>query len=208
VLGATNRYLFADPFPIDQDYVRRCSETLEDIYADEEEVDPENMENLMWNLRDRFSSTDWVTIPPSNDTLHINTVSLDNTVIELYNYIRVVERVNEGELSFPIQRGYTARACRPAQSLDKIQKKLDQDLPARWQGKVVFKNREDAPACTACGFDLMKEWEHKIKSDDSTDPIGPESPQCDNDGSNQDGDDNSGEQGSSTGLTSRRLSLD
>jgi hypothetical protein len=208
VLGATNRYLFADPVSIDQDYVRQCFETLEDIDEDEEEVDPAEWEDLMWDLQDRFSRTDGVTIPPSKDTLHIKTISLDNTVIELYNYIRVVERVNEGELSFPIQRGYTARACRPAQSLDKIQKKLDQDLPARWQGKVVFKNREDAPACTACGFDLMKEWEHKIKSDGSTDPIGPDCPRCDNDGSNQDGDDNSGEQGSSTGLTPSRLSLD
>jgi hypothetical protein len=32
-----------------------------------------------------------------------------------------------------------------------IQKLLDQTID-RWKGRVILKNREDCPPCSACGF--------------------------------------------------------
>jgi len=36
-------------------------------------------------------------------------------------------------------------------------------LPVKWRGRVIFKNREDAPPCTACGLNLAEQWDDYIE---------------------------------------------
>jgi hypothetical protein len=90
---------------------------------------------------------------------------LDDTVIELYDYFRFVDPVEGDSLPLRITRGHSAQACRPAKPLPRFQQELDELLPDAWRDKVILKNREDAPLCAACGFDLVREWENKIEQD-------------------------------------------
>ena len=88
---------------------------------------------------------------------------LDGTQIEIYDYIRAIE-------SSKIDR--STKACinpaddihtLPPQSLSFPQRILDQILPEQWKGKVVLKNREQAPPCPACGLNLQEEFKDVFK---------------------------------------------
>jgi hypothetical protein len=81
------------------------------------------------------------------------------TKLEFYDYIRYVDPVPGLKTE---DEDRTDRACRPATSLARIQALLDECLPECWRGRVVLKDREDAPPCTACGLDVMEQWEDVI----------------------------------------------
>lgn len=71
-------------------------------------------------------------------------ISLDNTKIELYGYIR---HRNETKLT-----GDPDLDSALPSDLSHIQAMFDDNL-GRWKGKVELKNREDCPPCSACGLE-------------------------------------------------------
>ena len=155
VVGAINRYYYAASFTVNDDGMKVWSRW------------PRERQELLGVLIETFKFRKTVVLTSNmthSGSVGIDTVSLDNTIIELYDYIRLVEGTEEDRDPFIIVRGYSHRACRPAQPLDDIQEELDKALPPRWKGKVLLKNREEAPPCTACGLDLMDEWKDKIKT--------------------------------------------
>jgi len=91
---------------------------------------------------------------------------LGDTMVELYDYVRVSDWT-QNSWTDPIStpRGHSVPACRPAQSLALFQEVLDEQLPPKWRGRFIFKNREDAPPCTACGLNLAEMWEDHIEEE-------------------------------------------
>jgi hypothetical protein len=69
---------------------------------------------------------------------------LGNTKVELYNYIR---QVNETNLT-----GNPNLDRYLPSDLTHIQSLFDEQL-GRWKGVVIFKNWEECPPCSACGFE-------------------------------------------------------
>lgn len=90
---------------------------------------------------------------------------LGKTKLEFYDYIRYVDPVPGLNTE---DEGRNDRASRPATSLARIQALLDECLPECWRGRVILKDREDAPPCTACGLDVMEQWENIVTTDKST----------------------------------------
>jgi hypothetical protein len=133
-------------------------------------------------LKDLFRALNQMSPGPSvlemnrSHSAQIDTNILDDTVIELYDYFRFVDPVEGDDHSSNIKRGHSARACRPAKPLRMFQEELNELLPDAWKDKVILKNREDAPPCAACGFDLVKEWESKIELDGPGDGDEPKCP--------------------------------
>jgi hypothetical protein len=78
-----------------------------------------------------------------------NSVPIDNTKIEIYNYIR--------HCTFSGAADIQTADCRPT-DLSQIQAILDARI-GRWKGKVFLKNREDCPPCSACGFEGF--WKYR-----------------------------------------------
>jgi len=88
---------------------------------------------------------------------------IEGTEIELYNYIRVY-RLNEiRQNPFMFLECPDKMGTLPAQSLSYFQTTLDAALPERWRGKVVLKDREQAPPCIACGYDFQQEFEDQLE---------------------------------------------
>jgi hypothetical protein len=155
IVGAINRYYFVNAFTVNDDDVKVWSRW------------PAERQLLIGALIQAFELRRSVVLTPNmeeSERVGLNSVPLDDTVIELYDYIRFVERTVDDQDPFTVKRGYTHRACRPAQPLLDMQRALDNALPQRWKGKVLLKDREEAPPCTACGLDLMEEWKYKIKT--------------------------------------------
>ena len=72
-------------------------------------------------------------------------IPLDTTTIEVYGYCIYVDSDET------IDRGLGQESA--PSNLKGIQLALDGVLDERWKGKIVLKNREDAPSCSACGKD-------------------------------------------------------
>jgi len=72
-------------------------------------------------------------------------IPLDITTIEAYGYCEYVE------FDKSVDRGL-GQDFAPS-NLKGIQAALDGILDEQWKGKIVLKNREDAPSCSACGKD-------------------------------------------------------
>jgi hypothetical protein len=90
-----------------------------------------------------------------------------DTAIEIYDYIRHV-RIHPPEISlqFPYTNGKAMElADRPPESLEAVQAALETYVVPEWKGKVVLRNREDAPPCEACDLDPKEQWKlHGISS--------------------------------------------
>lgn len=147
VIGCINRYYFGSPFTV----------------IEGESLDSGSVKGLLGpilyplEIRENVCMVEYRKEPkPVNE----EQVSFTGTRLEFYDYIRVVSLADDDPFP-PFWRtlGYCPRACRPSQSLSFFQKELDKALPRKWKGRIVLKNREDAPPCSACGLDLMKEWE-------------------------------------------------
>jgi hypothetical protein len=155
VLGAINRYYFVNAFCANVDNVKVWSRSRHE------------RDMLIGALVQSLQLRKSIVLTPNmgeSERDSLDEYSLKDTIIELYDYIRFVKPVKDDDDPFTVKRGYTARACRPAQPLDDIQKELDRALPQRWKGKVILKHREEAPPCTACGLNLMEEWKDKMKT--------------------------------------------
>jgi hypothetical protein len=72
-------------------------------------------------------------------------IPLDTTTIEVYGYCKHVDFDEAVDRS-------SDQDSAPS-NLRGIQVELDGILDERWKGKIVLKNREDAPSCSACGKD-------------------------------------------------------
>lgn len=81
------------------------------------------------------------------------------TKVEIYDYIRTVDKAKLDSSGRACLDPTEVVAALPPQSLSFLQGTLDEALPEQWKGKVVFKNREDAPLCPACGLSLQEEFE-------------------------------------------------
>jgi len=66
-----------------------------------------------------------------------DSVSLKDTRLEMYDYIRHTSLLNRNDDS--------------PNDLIHIQRLFDERI-GRWKGKVFLENREDCPPCSACGF--------------------------------------------------------
>lgn len=142
ILSTTNRHYYT------------CLYTLEN----ESVIAAEVIDNIVGSVCSTPISDKGEDEQPASD------LELSNTVVELYDYIRVSESTqNSWSDPIPITRGHSVRACRPATSLDLFQEILDERLPAKWRGRVILKNREDAPPCTACGLNLAEQWDDYIE---------------------------------------------
>jgi hypothetical protein len=96
----------------------------------------------------------------AEDIYDIAPEGIRRTSIEIYDYIRHV-RVYDPEPSttFPfLAMNYFGLAERPPESLKVVQSALDQFLGGEWKGRVIFKNREEAPICAACDMDVQEHW--------------------------------------------------
>ena len=102
-----------------------------------------------------------------NDESHLaESDDLGDTKVELYDYFRVTLPIPGGRPKFQVPRGYSIRGARPATSLEHWQSLLDEALPQKWKGRVILKNREEAPPCTACGWDMKEEWRRRAESEE------------------------------------------
>jgi hypothetical protein len=82
-------------------------------------------------------------------TVPFNSVSIENTKIEIYDYIR--------HCTFSGAADIQTADSRPT-DLSQIQALLDARI-GRWKGRVFLKNREDCPPCSACGFEGF--WKYR-----------------------------------------------
>jgi len=83
-------------------------------------------------------------------TVPFDSVSLKDTKVEIYDYIRHCTVSGPGLDINTIKRHPT--------DLSRVQSILDEKI-GRWKGKVFLKNREDCPPCSACGFGGF--WKYK-----------------------------------------------
>jgi hypothetical protein len=168
IVGAINRYYFVNAFTVNESHAKIWSRSRQ------------RRKFLIGAILKSLTSREMIVSTHTFGSYreYKNYIPVDNTVIELYDYIRFVKPVTEDPNCSAAQRGYTARACRAAQPLTDIQVELDNSLPHEWRGKVLLKDREEAPPCTACGFDLMARWEYKVSSGDMTDGHGPMCAAC------------------------------
>jgi len=88
--------------------------------------------------------------PNESKTVPFDSISLKETKVEIYDYIRHCTVSGPGLDINTIERHPT--------DLSRIQSILDGKI-GRWKGKVFLKNREDCPPCSACGFEGF--WKYK-----------------------------------------------
>jgi hypothetical protein len=84
---------------------------------------------------------------PQDDDSDTVTDRIEQTTIEIYNYIR---HVNMQKVIRRLVTDGGDGSILPS-DLRHIQKLLDSML-GKWKGRVILKNREDCPPCSACGF--------------------------------------------------------
>jgi hypothetical protein len=147
-LGATNRYYYPCLFTVDND--------PDTEWDPEAEAPP--IARIVQCLSIVIVKDGHIQVPDAPP----QKFDLGQTKLEFYDYIRYVDPVDEITLK---SEGPTGRACRPATSLARIQAVLDDRLPECWKGRVILKNREEAPPCTACGLNLMEQWKDVVVSE-------------------------------------------
>lgn len=105
-----------------------------------------------------------ITGNPIPYTGNISDEVVKGTTIEIYNFIRAV-RYPQANASIDILLKYQGTMATLAPlSLSFFQDLLNQALPEDWKGKVKLLDKEDAPLCPACGFDLQEEVHYRTSS--------------------------------------------
>jgi hypothetical protein len=138
VLGCTNRFI--------------CNGTHWYLSSDMPgaNIPAENIFRYLGRLEEMLSENSVLRLGVNqHTTVPFNSVSIENTKIEIYDYIR--------HCTFSGAADIQTADSRPT-DLSQIQALLDARI-GRWKGKVFLKNREDCPPCSACGFEGF--WKYK-----------------------------------------------
>jgi hypothetical protein len=149
ILGATNRYFCKPvdhfPYPLNKEAKIRLAASLKPIVA--------------MFIRPIFAA-DPNTGMPIKYKGKGNIDPLKGTKIEIYDYIRTIEK-SKVTKSGRVSGGFKQEL--PPRSLWFLQAKLDQALPKQWRGKVVLKTREEASPCPACELDLEEDFKDDLE---------------------------------------------
>lgn len=162
VLGAINRHYYTCTFAVDHmPFVNPWG-----IMQDQTRV-----ENIIQRLNSpTLTLTD--DVPIVNDQLD-NDFDFGTTTLEIYDYVRYRATPSDGRPKLNPARGHSYRACQPAATMAPFQALLDEALPKKWKARVIMKDREDAPPCTACGLNMKEQWDYTL-----TDPWGRDIGSC------------------------------
>jgi hypothetical protein len=138
MLGATNRLMFNSSNLICSNITGAASITYE------------SMVSFMSPLEEMFGGIPVIQATADGyEAVPFDTVSLDNTRVEIYDYVR--------HCTFSDMSDMKTADSRPT-DLSEIQSIFDERIGS-WKGKVFLKNREDCPPCSACGFEGF--WKYK-----------------------------------------------
>ena len=154
ILGAINRYYcssaLAIPYPISPDYQHVLLNYVSAIVG--------------MVTRAGITIAHPITGNPIPYAGSLSDAVVKGTTIEIYNFIRAV-RYPKANASIDILLKYQdTMATLPPLSLSFFQDLLNQALPDIWKGKVKLLDKEDAPLCPACGFDLQEEVQYRTSS--------------------------------------------
>jgi hypothetical protein len=145
ILGAINRYYCEMAnhalYPFDGDAVGEFTTLLAPILA----------------MLDRSV---YVADPVTGESTECNSDvdAFEGTKVEIYDYIRTIDRSKVDSTSHVCIDPDEILQALPPLSSSFLQNLVDQAVPQQWKGKVVLKNREEAPPCSACGLDLQEEF--------------------------------------------------
>jgi hypothetical protein len=134
VVGAVNRYMFEAPT------VMICDTSGDDVSAGQ-------VREILQPLRSMLNSRDQALCLFPGTFRHYSLRDIrpyESTTIELYDYVRHIY----------IDDAYPVPTVRP-NNLKGIQYQLDRSI-GDWKGKVILKDSEDAPCCSACGKEPIK----------------------------------------------------
>jgi len=147
VLGTTNRYMF------------RCEDDLFCSIHAEEDMIAVRAAQILHRLQMMLSERPVLRVHNNTDHeyLPFPSVSLDNTRIEIYDYIRLFKFVD-------VLDPFPKCTDRPL-DLAPIESIFNERI-GRWKGKVFFRNSEECPPCSACGFE--GEWNSVDRSVEGT----------------------------------------
>jgi len=126
VLGTTNRYMFRS-----NNFAASRTDTGEDVHF-------EQLAAFVASLMTMLSPHPVLHVKSNGyDYVPFDSVSLSNTRLEMYDYIRHTNLLNARD--------------HPPSDLTYIQHLFDERI-GKWKGKMFLKNREDCAPCSACGF--------------------------------------------------------
>jgi len=151
VLGAINRHYYTCVFAVDHMPFVNPWGVMQDSVRIEKIV--QRLHCLVISLKDGEQS---MASEADGD------VDLGSTTLELYDYVRYRATPPDGRPKLVFTRGQSLRASQPAATMAPFQALLEKALPKRWKGRVVLKDREDAPPCTACGLNIKEQWDYTV----------------------------------------------
>lgn len=144
IIGAINRYHFS------------CNHVVVSMDGQTPLIDYEEVKRIMVMI---LSLVKRQLVTTLNET---EVEGFEGTYLEFYDLIRHVQiQPPEVGLEYPFF-GSRARwlADRPSKCLGAFQSMFNHEF-GPWRDRIVFKNREDAPLCPACGLDQEEEWKNQ-----------------------------------------------
>lgn len=147
ILGTTNRMIFEEP------HIPARNGGIDPLSR---EINMELATGVLWQAIQK--SYVLVVDHPSDEARWNEKVYVPkDTKVEIYGFVASFSRSPSSSLSpSPSERSHDLE--QPQRSyLSKVQTRLDSILDQKWRGKVVLKNAEEAPPCTACGLDLVEQ---------------------------------------------------
>jgi hypothetical protein len=126
VLGTTNRYMFKS-----NNFAASRTDTGEDVHFEQLAAFVTGLMTMLLHHPVLHVKSD------GYENVPFNSISLENTRLEMYDYIRHTNILNHRD--------------HPPSDLAYIQHLFDERI-GKWKGKMFLKNREDCPPCSASGF--------------------------------------------------------
>jgi hypothetical protein len=112
-----------------------------------------------------FNRPDIVIADPNNGTPmplrgHDIREAIEVTSVGIYNFVRTykIPTAVWRDVTSLKKRSFIINHVLKPESLAYHQFRLDQALPEVWKGKVKLMNWEEAPVCSACGYDLKVDF--------------------------------------------------
>ena len=151
VLGAINRLYYTCTFAVDHMPFVNPWGVMQD-------------QTRVQHIVQRLNNSPVVTLTEDGASVGQYTDELDigSTTLEICDYVRYRATPPDGRPELAWARGHSYRACQPAATMVPFQALLDEALPEKWKGRVIMKDREEAPPCTACGLNLKEQWDYTV----------------------------------------------